>query len=166
MTAPPQSCRSRPRISGQSRSSRWDLARRSPTLRRPEGRIPSRRPAVVPGALRSTMNEKDDRILPCGIELRRLQEPVLNLLPPVSSTVRSRALEVDVLQPVGVFVRQGVTFRSADTKRTPQAPSASISSNRNVSRPGDEMDPAMVTRCGTPPQSGPDRGCPCRDRPR
>ena len=49
-----------------------------PALRRPQRRIPSRRPRVFPGALRSAVNQEHHRILPRGVEVRRLDQPVLD----------------------------------------------------------------------------------------
>ena len=49
-----------------------------PPLRRPERRIPAGRPAIVPVALRSAMNQEHHRIALGRVKMRRLEQPVLH----------------------------------------------------------------------------------------
>src|SRR5215510_14906355 len=49
-----------------------------PSLRRPQGGVPSIRPAVLPGALRAAVNKKDSGISARSIEVWRFEQPILN----------------------------------------------------------------------------------------
>src|SRR4030095_11687494 len=52
-----------------------------PSLRRPQGGVPSIRPAVLPGALRAAVYEKDSGIPARSIEVWRFEQPILNRRP-------------------------------------------------------------------------------------
>ena len=107
-----------------------------PALRRPERRVPARRPAVGPRPLRSAVDEEDGLVLLRRVEVRRLEQPVLNRRA-VGARHRQalRLRHGDGAQPRRILVRQ--CLRTAAIAAIPgrfQAARSSLTWRRRRSR--------------------------------
>ena len=110
-----------------------------PALRRPQRRIPSGRPRVLPRALRPAVDQEDHRVLLRGIEVRRLDQPgTASVAPAPPVTVRLSGAGTRRPSARLVLVRQRLArrCRRARCGRAPAARVIDVFENTTKSRPG------------------------------